>query len=226
VPAGTYDFYATWVASANNATNAGYSIYDGFTNLGTLQANQQLAPSDGAFGGVLWAKLGSITVANGKLTIAMSDSGANGDIVANGILLTASSSPASAAVPAVSASGSLSPSISIPMGPIATTTTSGPDQNGGGAGGTVSAATPAVASLPGGAVSPATPIAVNYAVGTTTGDAETPPSTSQSPSLTDHAIAAVAKGHPGKHRKAILERLARGRVSESKPSAGHHHRKV
>ena len=226
LPVGNYDLYATWVTSANNATNAGYTVYDGFTKLGSFQANQQIAPGDGAFGGVLWAKLGAITVTQGKLTIAMSASGANGDIVANAILLTPVSVAATAKAAAATVSGSLSPSTSIPMGPIATASTSGPVQNGGGAGGTVSSSTPAVASLPGGAVSPATSIAVNDAAGTTTGDAETPPSTSQSLSVTDHAIAEVAKGHPRKQRKSLIERLAGARVSESHLSAGHHHPKA
>ena len=53
--------------------------------------NQQLTPADGQYGGVLWAKLGTFTVTNGKITIAMNATGANGDIVADGILLTAES---------------------------------------------------------------------------------------------------------------------------------------
>jgi hypothetical protein len=105
VPAGQYDIWATWVSAASNATNAGYSIYDGFNKLGTVQENQQVAPGDGQYGGVLWAKLGTFTVTKGQITVAMSASGANGNIVADGIILVPSSPTAVVVAPSSSAAG-------------------------------------------------------------------------------------------------------------------------
>ncbi len=217
VPAGTYDFYATWVASANNATNAGYSVYDGFTKLGTYQANQQQAPGDGQFGGVLWAKLGTITVTNGKLTVAMSASGANGDIIANGILLAPGSVAATLTGSGGSAGGNSSSSTATAMGPLAPSNTSGTDSGGGGINGT-SNSTPVAASARG-AVVPVSPITDVSADDAATGQSGSPPSTS----LVDHAIAELGNGHGRTHRNLILDRLARRRASHSHRSPAHRH---
>jgi uncharacterized protein YjdB len=216
VPAGTYNFYATWVASASNATNAGYSVYDGFKELGTYQANQQQAPADGQYGGVAWANLGTITVTNGKLTVAMSAAGANGDIVANGILLTPSAP--SPAIIAGGSSGAYSSSPTAgPMGPLGPALTTGTDQGGGGTNG-ASNATPVIVSSPAAAVAPASSNTVNSADASTSGDSGTPPATS----LVDHAIDELGKGHGRNHGSSSLDRLARGRAPHSHPSTRHH----
>jgi uncharacterized protein YjdB len=218
VPAGTYDFYATWVASTNDATNAGYSVYDGFTKLGTYTANQQQAPGDGQFGGVLWAKLGTITVTNGKITVAMSASGANGDIVANGILLTPSS-VTTTATSAGSPSGASPSSVSATaMGLGASENTTGTGSAGGGANKTSNSA-PVAATATTAVVGPASPIPVDPASDAATGQSGTP----TSPSLVDHAIAELGKGHGRRHREATLDRLARRRASHGHPSASHRH---
>ena len=98
VPAGTYDVWATWTSGASNATNATYSIYDGFTKLGSAVENQQVAPGGGQYGGVAWAMLGTFTVTKGRITVALSASGANGDIVADGVLLVPSMDMAESAM--------------------------------------------------------------------------------------------------------------------------------
>ena len=90
VPAGTYDVWGTWASGASNATNATYSVYDGFTNLGSAVENQQAAPAGGQYGGVAWAMLGTFTVPKGRITVVLSASGANGNVVADGILLVSS----------------------------------------------------------------------------------------------------------------------------------------
>ena len=59
VPPGTYDFYATWTSSASNSTTAPFTLIDGFTRLGMVSVNQQLAPADAQYGGFLWSKLGT-----------------------------------------------------------------------------------------------------------------------------------------------------------------------
>jgi plastocyanin len=125
LPAGTYDLYATWVNAADNATNTAYAIYDGFNQLGTVQANQQLAPADGQYGGVDWAKLGTFTVADGRITILLSASGANGNVVADGILVVSSTSPPTIPVPPSSGTGGTQPAN---PGPISPASPSGPGQ--------------------------------------------------------------------------------------------------
>jgi hypothetical protein len=87
VPAGNYQIWATWVSSNSNATNSTFSIYDGFDKLGSASENEQVAPAEAQYGGVFWAELGSYAFANGRATIALSASGANGNIVADGVLL-------------------------------------------------------------------------------------------------------------------------------------------
>jgi Bacterial Ig-like domain (group 2) len=210
VLAGTYDFYATWVAGASNATNTGYSVYDGFTKLGSFQANQQQAPSDGQYGSVLWAKLGTITVTNGRLTIAMSASGANGEIVADGILLTASGTSITTTGTGGSTGGSTSPPTTTPMGPTSTSNSSGTDQGGGGTSGT-SSSTPVVVSPQGPAAASGSSITVNYSGDSASSNADIP----SSPSLTDHAIAEMGKGHRHQHHQAIVPRLARRGAAHS-----------
>jgi hypothetical protein len=96
VPAGTYDVWATWVSATSDATNAPYSIYDGFTNLGSPTANQQVAPVDGQYGGVLWKKLGTFKITNGNLTVGVAAAGANGSIVADGVLVVPDNSGSNA----------------------------------------------------------------------------------------------------------------------------------
>jgi hypothetical protein len=93
VPAGKYDVWATWVSSASNATNATFSLYDGFTKLGSAQENQQVAPSGAQYGGVFWVDLGSYSFTSGRVTIALVASGANGNIVADGVLMVPSAAP-------------------------------------------------------------------------------------------------------------------------------------
>jgi hypothetical protein len=90
VPAGTYDLWATWPSGASNATNATYSVYDGFTNLGSAVENQQIAPDGGNYGGVLWAMLGTFDVSKGRITVVLGASGADGEIVADAVLLVPS----------------------------------------------------------------------------------------------------------------------------------------
>ena len=85
-PAGTYDLYATWPASAANTADASYAVAQGFKRLGTAQANQQVTPADGTYAGLTWAKLGTFTITGGTLTVALTASGP-GLTVADGMIL-------------------------------------------------------------------------------------------------------------------------------------------
>jgi hypothetical protein len=118
VPAGTYDFWATWVNGSSDATNAPYSIYDGFSKLGTAAENQQVAPTGGQYGGVSWTKLGTFVVTNGRITVALTAAAANGDIVADGILIAPASTGGSAKSAASSGGGTVSALSNAGLGPI------------------------------------------------------------------------------------------------------------
>ncbi|MFO0888068.1 MAG: Ig-like domain-containing protein [Isosphaeraceae bacterium] len=90
VSPGTYEVWATWQGGSSNASNASYSIHDGFASLGTSVQNQQLPPSGGRFGEQAWAMLGTFTVTAGRMTVILSVSGADGRIIADGVLLVPS----------------------------------------------------------------------------------------------------------------------------------------
>jgi hypothetical protein len=93
VPAGTYNVQMTWVAAANRATNATYSIYDGSTLVGTVSVNQQNAPSggqvvtDGNGNNITFQSLGTFTINSGTLTVVLSNN-ANGFVIADAMLLS------------------------------------------------------------------------------------------------------------------------------------------
>jgi trimeric autotransporter adhesin len=229
VPAGTYDFWASWVDAPSNATNTGYSIYDGFKKLGSVSENQQLAPDAGQYGGAFWADLGTFTVTNGKITVAMSASGANGDIVANGILLT-STPPATTTNTTSSDPGSATTVTSAPTG-LPAVTTSGQDPAGSVAP-TTGAVAPAPVSSPAAPPAPAsstpTPVAALPSI-TVNDSADSPTglemgSTSQPDKgkLTDRALRHVKAKHRVAAHESTLKRLARIHVTAQKHVVNHH----
>jgi hypothetical protein len=87
--------WTTWVSGALNASDASYAVYDGFSRLGAVAENQQLAPIDAQYGGVLWAKLGTFSVSKGRVTVSLIARGANGNVVADAVLVTPAAGPAS-----------------------------------------------------------------------------------------------------------------------------------
>jgi uncharacterized repeat protein (TIGR03803 family) len=92
--AGVYDVEMDWTACVNRATNATYKVFDGATLLGTVQVNQQLAPSGGATSnGTAFESLGRFTIDNGSVSVVLSDS-ANGYVVADAMLVRMATSPA------------------------------------------------------------------------------------------------------------------------------------
>jgi hypothetical protein len=83
---GAYRLYATWTHAANRATNTPFTVFiDGISQGPATPVNQQLAPSDGSFGGRPWESLGVFEVSLGGITVQISD-WANGVVVADGIL--------------------------------------------------------------------------------------------------------------------------------------------
>jgi hypothetical protein len=216
VPAGTYDIWATWVNAASNATNTGYSIYDGFSKLGTVQVNQQLAPGDGSYGGVLWAELGTFTVKNGQITIAESATGANGDIVADGVLMVPNNSATAGAVLPSLAPGAAPSSTSGPIGPIVPATSSGRDPGTATAMPGAPIAAPVQVSSP--VETPAPVVTVLYSGDSASGPAASTPEPGKPSSLTHRALAKIKAKHHPKVRESLIERLARERVSTKQPS--------
>ena len=76
----------TWAAYSNRATNATYQVYDGTTLLGTVQVNQQMAPTGGqTVNGVAFQSLGDFTFSSGTLRVVVTDN-ANGYVVADAML--------------------------------------------------------------------------------------------------------------------------------------------
>jgi uncharacterized protein YjdB len=201
VPAGTYDLYATWVSAASNATNAGYSIYDGFTKLGSVSENQQVAPADGSYGGVLWAKLGTFTVTNGRVTVALSASGADGNIIADGVLLVSQSTNAMVMASASSAGRDLPPPASGPMGPMPQMTMAG--------------------SAPAGTTASPMPVPTEFSISPSAGRAAAVSDPGKSASLTHHALRKIKAKHHLKVHEALIERIARERLSNRTPSINH-----
>jgi hypothetical protein len=90
---GNYDVFATWVALANNATNATYKVYDGTaatgTLLGSVVIDQTQSPSAALVNGSLWDKLGTFSTTTGFFTIVLDSSTANGTIIADAVFVTA-----------------------------------------------------------------------------------------------------------------------------------------
>ncbi len=80
---------ATWVAAAGNATNATYSIYDGFVSagdlLGTVAVDQTKAPVGTVDGGSQFQELGSYYSYYSKIIVVLNANTANGTVNADAI---------------------------------------------------------------------------------------------------------------------------------------------
>jgi hypothetical protein len=106
---GTYELFATWVASASNATNARYQIFDGSTLLGTVTVNQQVAPANALVDGAYWQKLGTFTTTTGTFRVVLDTDVVNGAIGADAVFAAAApgagKNPGSVPLPAVTPKG-------------------------------------------------------------------------------------------------------------------------
>ncbi|MEX0679609.1 MAG: Calx-beta domain-containing protein [Pirellulales bacterium] len=81
----TYDVYASWVPSADRATNAPFTISNLGDNSYTLFVNQQRSPVI-ALGSRNWGSLGMVEVAGGSLRVSLTDN-ANGTVVADAVMV-------------------------------------------------------------------------------------------------------------------------------------------
>lgn len=78
---GAYRVSTTWSPYSNRATNAPYTINGG----AAIPVNQRLAPVGFTSGGATWQDLGNVTVTGGSLTVRLTDVGANGYVIADGV---------------------------------------------------------------------------------------------------------------------------------------------
>jgi|GEM_PF-2859214 len=81
----SYDVFVTWLADANRASNAVFTIKDDGVLIQTVTVNQKLAPDTDLFNGSKWKSLGQF-VASGTLTIELTDA-ADGYVIADAIRL-------------------------------------------------------------------------------------------------------------------------------------------
>jgi hypothetical protein len=222
VPSGTYDLWTTWVGGGSNATNAPYSIYDGFTHLSNVAVNQRVAPIDGQYGGMLWRDLGTFMVTNGRVTVALSASGADGNIVADGVLLVpavtlnaAIAPPSPPATPSASPSSSPGSVVSSTFVPVMSPPTTGPAQAGSSGAVSIQISAPPVVS------SSTVTLAVNYST-----DSSEPSHTAGAHRAARKTAASTHRAikRPKSHqvfRESLIARLAREQIA-SRIHTGYH----
>jgi hypothetical protein len=85
VQPGRYRISATWLPSADRATNAPFTVLDGKTNLGTTIINQRLAPNDFSEAGTVWEDLGGPYDIIGNTIVVRLSPQANGRVIADAI---------------------------------------------------------------------------------------------------------------------------------------------
>jgi hypothetical protein len=84
IPNGTYNVWTTWKVSSINATNAPFTVYDGATARLTARINQRVKPGGLSADAVMWKQLGTVTVANGRLVVKLTNA-ANGQVTADAV---------------------------------------------------------------------------------------------------------------------------------------------
>ncbi|MCA8999036.1 MAG: hypothetical protein KDA80_18695 [Planctomycetaceae bacterium] len=88
LPAGTYEFLASYQSGANRTTHASYEFHQGSTHLGTAWTNQVRPASDVFVGGQGFESLRSLTLADaGSVTIRLNSRANSGIVVADAILI-------------------------------------------------------------------------------------------------------------------------------------------
>jgi hypothetical protein len=82
--AGKYNVYATWHGASNRATNSLFSVVQGQTGLASTRIDQTAQPSGTTIDGQTWQSIGQVTIEDGTLNVRLSDSNANGFVIADG----------------------------------------------------------------------------------------------------------------------------------------------
>jgi plastocyanin len=220
VPAGTYDVWATWSGGASNASNATYSIYDGFSKLGSAVEDQRATPGDGNYGGMSWAMLGTFTATQGRITVALSASGANGDVVADGVLLVPSMDMGASTMAMAEATGGSETSLAAEAGAVASIgqvplPTAAPKA-------AISPGSTSIHAADRAATAPTVkPATVNYVPKVSAGITPQQSAAGKKVVLSKHASRKPVQRHQHIH-ESIIGRIARERVSSMEANGNHH----
>jgi hypothetical protein len=100
---GNYTVYTTWVAFGNRATNAPFTIADGSVSQSTVLVNEQLAPTELSYDGVMWNSLATLALTSGRLTVSLNNQ-ANGLVVADAVYLLRDDVPSAGSTASTAAS--------------------------------------------------------------------------------------------------------------------------
>jgi RHS repeat-associated protein len=84
LPVGQYAVYTTWNVRSNAASNAPFTVYDGYDALATVTVNQRVVPSDISLDGLEWKGLGVFVLASGAARVRVTDL-ANGFVTADAV---------------------------------------------------------------------------------------------------------------------------------------------
>jgi len=84
VTPGRYKVSTTWVAHANRATDAPFTIYDGTKVVGQAQLNQKVAPNDLTDAGSAWENIATIDVTGTTLKVTLTNA-ANAFVIADAV---------------------------------------------------------------------------------------------------------------------------------------------
>ena len=84
VTPGRYKVSSTWVAHANRATDAPYTVYDGSAIAGQKDVNQEIAPNDFAYAGSQWEDIVTVDVTGTTLKVTLSND-ANQYVIADAV---------------------------------------------------------------------------------------------------------------------------------------------
>jgi hypothetical protein len=82
--AGQYQVAATWSTHPNRATDSPFTVFDGTTELGSLDVNQESPPDDFSDQGANWDILGVFDIAGDTLVVRLSDD-ANEYVIADAV---------------------------------------------------------------------------------------------------------------------------------------------
>ena len=85
--AGDYDLSLTWLNGSDRANNVEYTVRDGVGGnvLSIVQINQRVAPNGLVIEGRPFSPMGSVTITGDTLVVEVSNSGANGAVIADAI---------------------------------------------------------------------------------------------------------------------------------------------
>jgi hypothetical protein len=114
LPAGTYEFFVTYVPAADRDVTATYRVDDSSTLRGTVSVNQTIAPSGGMYQGANWRSLGKFTISSGTARVQLLVE-SDGSVDADGALLVPITSGASPTVSPLAHLGDQEPLANLGM---------------------------------------------------------------------------------------------------------------